>query len=244
MPAALKGDGNCVARRARQIKRHQALFAQPGVDQGGLAHIGPTRHRQLDAAGVAGLFRLRHGQRQGFEHLVDQRAYALAVGGTDGNDGPQAQLKKLGEVHAFGHALGLVGHHHCGFAQAAQVFGNLMVLCGHTAARVHHKQHHVGFGHGLAGLLGHFFVNATGGVGLKATGVHHDVLVFAVFGVAVMAVARQAGIVGNDGVAGFGQAVEQGRFAHIGSTDQGDNGFHGGFSLIIQAETQSPRRAL
>ena len=153
---------------------------------------------------------MRHGQRQRFEHLVNQGANALAVGGADRNHGAQAQFKKFGEVHAFGHAFGLVGHHDGRLAQAAQVLGNFVVLGRYAAARVHHKQHHIGLGHGLAGLLGHFLVDAVGRIGLKAAGIDHDVFVLAVLGVAVMAVARQTGVVGNDGVARLGQAVEQG----------------------------------
>ena len=44
--------------------------------------------------------------------------------------------------------------------------------------------------------------------------------------VAVVAVARQAGEVGHDGVARLGQAVEQRRLADVGAADQGHDGFH------------------
>src|SRR5690606_13141230 len=45
-------------------------------------------------------------------------------------------------------------------------------------------------------------------------------------GFAVLAVAGQAGVLGDDGVAGLGQTVEQGRFAHVGAPDQDNHGNH------------------
>jgi hypothetical protein len=63
-------------------------------------------------------------------------------------------------------------------------------------------------------------------VGLKAAGVNDDEFLLAQAGVAVVAVARQPGKVGHDGVARLGQPIEQGGLAHVGAAHQGDHGFH------------------
>jgi hypothetical protein len=51
-------------------------------------------------------------------------------------------------------------------------------------------------------------------------------MAFHQFSVAVMAVTCEAGHIRNDGVTGFGEAVEQCRFAHIGAADKYERGFH------------------
>jgi hypothetical protein len=86
---------------------------------------------------------------------------------------------------------------------------NVMVLRRQTLSGIDHKNDRIGFGHGLACLLGHFFVDTAVSGGLKATRVNHDEFVLAVFRTAIVAIAGQTCIVGDDGIAGFGDAVEQ-----------------------------------
>ena len=101
-----------------------------------------------------------------------------------------------------------------------------MVLRRQAAARVDHKDHHIGLGHRLLRLLGHLFVDAGTGIGLKAAGVDHDELVPTQATLAIVPVAGQARKVRHDGIAAFGQPIEQGGFAHIGTPDQGQHRFH------------------
>ena len=61
-------------------------------------------------------------------------------------------------------------------------------------------------------------------------------------GVAVVAVARQAGEVGDDGVARLRQAVEQRRLADVGPADDGDDRLHAGGRLSATAR-QAGRKA-
>jgi hypothetical protein len=42
----------------------------------------------------------------------------------------------------------------------------------------------------------------------------------------VVTVAGDAGIIINQGIPGTGDPVEQGRFAHVGASDDGDDRFH------------------
>ena len=101
-----------------------------------------------------------------------------------------------------------------------------MVLRAYPFAGIDDKEHHVGFGDGLTGLLAHLLQNATACIGFEPAGVNHDVLVWPLFSLAVVAVPRQSGEVGNDGVARLGHPVEQCRFTHVGTANQGQNGFH------------------
>ena len=125
---ALKGHADRVTRGARHVKSHQSLFAQPGVDQGGLAHIGATGHSQFDDRGVFFGFFGFVGQMQRLENQFNQTTRSLPVRGRDGDHLAQAQLIKLGQLDALEHALGLVGHQQAGLADLAQVFGNVVVL--------------------------------------------------------------------------------------------------------------------
>ena len=220
---------NGVPRRARLVKRHQPLFPQPGVDQRALAHVGPPGHRQ--ANGGVGVDLVRFGVfvvGKGFQRRFDQAADALPVRRRDGVRIANAQFMEFTQQRRLHHAFGLVGSQQHFFALCAQVVGNVMVLRGQASAHIHHKDHGVGLGHRLTGLLGHFGHNARGFVGLKTTGVHHDEFAVAQTRVAIVAVAGQAGVVGHDGVAALGDAVEQGRLAHVGAAHQGNHRLHHG----------------
>jgi hypothetical protein len=96
--------------------------------------------------------------------------------------------------------------------------------------------------------------SAGGLLGLEAAGVDDDELAPAELGVAVVAVARQAGEVGDDGVAALRDAVEERALADVGAADQGDDGLHAaggargtgaraGPAALNRAGTRTRRRA-
>ena len=121
----------------------------------------------------------------------------------------QAKFIKLGQPLAVAHALGLVGHENARFSQAAQIIGDVMVLRRQAFACIHDKHHDIGLGHGLAGLSGHFAVDAAFTcIRFEATGVYDDEFAPSDAAVAIVAIAGQSGIVGHDGVTRFGEAVE------------------------------------
>jgi hypothetical protein len=103
----------------------------------------------------------------------------------------QAQFKKLTQLVAVGHAFGFICHQKTSFAQFPQIFGNVVVLCAHTRTGIEHEDDHIRLCHGLAGLFGHFFVNAGFGVRLETTCVDDDVLEFALLTIAVVAIASR-----------------------------------------------------
>src|SRR5690606_6417525 len=76
-------------------------------------------------------------------------------------------------------------------------------------------------------------------VARQATGVDHDIGATLPFGLAVLAITSQAGILGNDGVAAFGKAVEQGGFADVRAAHQGDYGNHAALHCDISENTKA-----
>ena len=156
-------------------------------------------------------------------------------------DFTQAQFVKLCELHTLLHALGFVGGENTGLAEFAQKIGNVVVLSAQSLTGIDHKNHQIGLGHGLLGLLGHLFVDASSCVGLKPPCVHHNEFKGALFTLAVMAVPGQARKVSHDGVSRLGQSIEKGGFAHIGPPHQGQNRLHGWAGEICQACTKPLR---
>ena len=141
---------------------------------------------------------------------------------------PMPEFVELGQARRIAHALGLVHRQQHAPCRAAQVARDVVVLRAQAAARVEHEDHHIGLGHRLARLLGHLAQHAVGGVGLEAAGVDDDELAPVDLGVAVVAVARQAGKVGDDGVAAVRQPVEQRGLADVGPADDGQDRLHCG----------------
>ena len=188
-----------------------------GVDEAGR---GPL------AGPVLVLRQIRIRQQVLLQRQVQQVANTLPVRGRDRMHFTQPQLEEFRQLGTVLHAFGLVGHQDANLAKTPQITRNFVVLGRDTFTRVHHEQHHIGLRHGLPGLFSHLLDNAAAGVGLEATSVDGDKFVLAVFAVAIMPVARKAGEVGHDGIAGPGQAIEQRRLAHVGATDQGQYRLH------------------
>ena len=113
---AFKGNMDSVAGGAWQVEGHQALLAQPSIDQGRFAHIGATHHGKFQWLGrtVVLFVLVRQVQRPqgGIQHAAD----TLAMGGRHGHDLAQAEFEKLHQAVPFLHALGFVGHQQTGLA--------------------------------------------------------------------------------------------------------------------------------
>ena len=105
-----------VAGGTWQIESDQALLAQPGIDQGGFAHIGAAHHGKFQWLGRAVVFLVHIGQVQSAQRAVEHAANALAMGGRHGHDLAQAEFEKLDQAVPFLHALGFVGHQQTRFA--------------------------------------------------------------------------------------------------------------------------------
>ena len=227
LTVALKRHSDGIAGRTWHVKCHQSLFTKPCVDEGGLAHIGTSRHGELDHALVQRCIRIvRLGQVERLQCNVHQTAYALPVGRGHGINLAQPQLVKLRQLDALEHALRFVRDKYAGLTQATQVVGNVVILRRDTRTGIHHKNHHVRLGDRLLGLLGHLAVDAAGGIGLKAPRIDDDVLVFSLLAVPVVSVTRKSRKVGDDGVARLGQAIEKRGLTDIRTPHEGDYWLH------------------
>ncbi len=165
---------------------------------------------------------LRGEDPQGFlEHLVD----AAAVGGGDRDRIPQGQRAELGASEVGIDGVDLVGHQEAALVPLAQVLGDHLVGGGQAGAGIDQEQHGIGLLDGLQRLLGHFRIDALFVAG-DAAGIDDDEFLALPLGLAVLAVAGQARVLRHDGVAGAGQAVEQGGLADVRATHQGNNGNH------------------
>ena len=105
-----------VAGGAWQIKGHQALLAQPGIDQGRFAHIGATHHGKFQGLGRTVVLFVLVRQVQSAQRAVEHAADTLAMGRRHGHDLAQAEFEKLDQAVPFLHALGFVGHQQTGLA--------------------------------------------------------------------------------------------------------------------------------
>ena len=97
---------------------------------------------------------------------------------------------------------------------------------GAPGATIDQEQQHVGLGDGLFGLARHLVHDAVLGHGVEAGSIDDQVVAVTDAADAVVAVAGEAGLVGDERVTRARQAVEQGRLADIGPADQNDGGFH------------------
>ena len=129
LPIALERHTDGIPRGARHVESHQTLFTQPSVDEGRFAHIGATRHRQFDGAVVHGFgIVIDVWQMQRLKRQLHHAANALAVRRRHWKNLAQTEFVKLDQLQTLLHALSFVGHQQSGFAQTAQVVGNVMVL--------------------------------------------------------------------------------------------------------------------
>jgi hypothetical protein len=174
---------------------------------------------------VVGVFLLVVG-REGREHELDQLLDAVAVRRRDRQRIAEAERVEVGSDHRAVDALGLVDDHMHRPPGAAQARGDVLVVRGAPGAAVDQEQQHVGLGDGLLGLARHLVHDAVLGHRVEAGGVDDQIVAVADATDTVVAVAGEAGLVGDERVAGARQAVEQGRLADIGPADQNDGGFH------------------
>ena len=107
-----------------------------------------------------------------------------------------------------------------------------MILGVDALSGIDHKYHCIRLGHRLPGLFGHFLEDAALSGGLKPAGIDDNKFLFAVLGVAVMTIPCESRIVGDDGVAGFGDAVKERGFAHIGAAHQSNHRLHNNATLL------------
>jgi len=123
-------------------------------------------------------------------------------------------------------ALGLVDDQMHRTSGAAQAGGDVLVVGRAPGAAVDEEQQDVRLGDRLLGLARHLVHDAVLGHGIETRGIDDQIVAVADAADAVVAVAGETGLIGDEGVTRAREAVEQGRFADIGPADQNDGGFH------------------
>ena len=238
LAVALERHRDRVARGARQVEGDQALLAEPGVDQRRLADVRAAGDGQADRrVGVARSASARRRPRGGDSgssaastRLRMPCPCAAEIGCA--RPGRARRTRRAAATRACPRPCWPPART-C-LPRAAQVVRDVVVLRREAGAHVDDEDHHVGLGDGLARLLGHLLDDAGRRLGLEAAGVDDDELVVADAAVAVVAVAREAGEVGDDRVARLRQPVEQRRLADVGAADEGDDGFHASSSAGLR----------
>ena len=134
----------------------------------------------------------------------------------------QAQAPGLHRAGFACPAFGLVGGDDHVFRTLAKDIGEIFVRCRHADARVDHEQADIGLVHGTLGQAAHPALQAVVLGHFQAGAVDHDKAQVAQPGRAFAQVAGDAGLVIDQGQALADKAVEQGRFADIGPTDDGE----------------------
>ena len=237
-PDDLAVDG--VTGGAGDIADDDALLTGDPVDQAGLAGVGLADDGNLDTLVLFDVVPGVLGQMG--KAGVQQVAGAVAVEGGNAHRVAQTQVIELIEL-CGGMAGGVhfVDGQHDGLLGPLEHEGNLHVGGGDAGAQIGDQNDHLSVVDGDEGLLTHKLQDLVVGPGLDTAGIHHHEGLVAPFGVAVDTVTGNAGGVFHDGVALFGNAVEQQGFAHVGAAHDGDHGFFHNinslffsFSLLFQ----------
>lgn len=159
------------------------------------------------------------------EHLLHERQYAVAMRGRDTDRLAHAELVELSGVLG-GQPLALVHREINRALASAQTLHDSFIVRRQTRAGVSDENHHIGFGNGGLGLIGHFAHDAFGLDGLKAARIHHDVGTGAHATLTVLTISGQAREISHDRVAAAGQTVKERRLADIRTPDESDNRKH------------------
>ena len=213
-----------VAGGAGGLVDDDPLRAGDGVEQRGLADIGPAHQRHpvegpLRRRGPGDGGHLGQDLHDGVEHV----AGPPPVEGRDRVGLAQAQAPQGRGVALLGRGVDLVGGQHHRLARAAQHAHDPGVGLGHAHPGVDDEQHRVGQPDGGLRLGGHGRVEA-GDVDLPAAGVDDGEAAPGPLGRVGDAVARHPRRVLDDGGAAPQHPVDEGGLADIGPPDDGQHG--------------------
>jgi hypothetical protein len=134
----------------------------------------------------------------------------------------QSQAEEITADQITVETIDLIHHQGHRLAGAAKLLGDDLITAGATFAAVGKKEDMIRLADGLSYLLFHQLIYALL-VPADAAGIHHHIGLAAELTGTILAVPGQAGLIRHQGVPATGQAIEEGRFADVGTTDQGDN---------------------
>ena len=169
--------------------------------------------------------------QQAGDDALRQLLQATAVFGGDGKGVRDAQRVEVGEDEVGVGEVGFVHREDDWLLAAAQFGGDGFVNRGQAVAAINDEDDDVGFFDGGARLFVDAAVNLVFFFAQEATGIDDAAGHAGEGGVAVVAVAGEAGGVGDERVAAAGEGVVEGGFADVRAANKGDERFAaaGGF---------------
>ena len=215
---------------AGHVADDDPLLAQDTVGEGGLAHIGLADDGHLNDVAVLFLLVLRGEVLQAG---IQQVAGAVAVDGGHGDGVAQTQIVELIEVRVYGAGgVHLVHCQHDGLLRALEHPGHLLVGGGHAGLDVGNEDDDVGVVDGDLSLLPHEGKDLVVGIGFDTAGIHQAELAAVPIGLSINAVTGDTGSILHDGEAPADDLVEQHGLAHVGPSDDSNQGFGHGYQLL------------
>ena len=209
---------DAVARSAGDIGDDVALLADEGVGEAALAYVGASH--DSDARQVELVLNLV-GLRQFLQHEVEKVARAAARSGADAERVTEAEAVEVGCEPLLVAVVSLISNKDDGFRRTAKDAGYGLVEVGDSRIDVHEEEDDVGLLSGEGHLLADFLLEDVVAIHDPSTGVDDGELTTHPLALAVLAVARGTCLLGDDGVTGFGQAVEESGLAYIGASYDG-----------------------
>ena len=200
------------------------LTDQP-VEQGRLADIRPPDERDREQLRIIA-DRLLGFAITPFRKVGDQRveeiAGALAVQRTHRERLAETQPHELPDGGLVRGVVDLVGDHEDRRIEPTKEQRHPFVLGRDADGRIDDEQDDFGLLHCLFGLLGNLVVERIA-IGHPAARVEEGEVIAEPFGINRLAVARDAGALFDDRLAAPDDAVHHRGFAHVGTTDNGDD---------------------
>ena len=217
----LDGRVDRVAGGAGHGADDHALVVQEGVDDGGLADVGPPHDGQAADRVVAG----DAAGGQPVDDVVEQFGDGEAVVGADRPGLAEAEGVEVGGGGGQALVVGLVGGDVDGLAGVAQEAGDVGVGGGGAGLHVDDQADGVGLAEGLVDLRGDLAgVGAGQLLAEQAARIDDAEGDAAPLGGGVEPVAGRAGQVLDDGAAPAEDAVEERGLADVGPPDEGEQG--------------------
>jgi hypothetical protein len=207
-----------IAGRPGLIAHHQPFFTKEAVHEARLPHIRPSDDRHTNGLGA-----FFAGFGNGVDHGIEQIARALAVRRGDRVHVRHPESIELVEVGALG-VVDLVGHEQPRLLRIPQQVHDAGVTGVHPHLGVAHEEHEVRLFNRLHDLVANGEIHGQIGILDEPAGIDEPEVVPRPLGLAEVPIARGARLVTDDGGGLTDDAVEEMRLAHVGATDNGNDG--------------------
>ena len=168
---------------------------------------------------------LGYGVREGVQDRVHHFGDAAPLRCGNRKHALKAKTVKVAECNILIDAIDFVYDQVCELTLLAQIFDDLHIGGIQPSASVHQQQNRIGLFDRQQGLRCHREIDALL-TPFQPAGIDNDVRFAAQPSLAILAIPRQTGKVGNQRIAAACEPIEQRRFAHIGAPYQSQDGFH------------------